>query len=96
MAAGFAIEGYKPIVEIMFGDFMTLCFDQIVNHASKFHHMYNKKINCPVVFRTPMGGGRGYGPTHSQTLDKHLGSYRGTQNFHQHRILISKKPGAGG
>ena len=69
---GLALAGKRPFLEIMFGDFMTLCFDQIVNHASKFHHMYNKKINCPVVFRTPMGGGRGYGPTHSQTLDKHL------------------------
>ena len=69
---GLALAGKRPFLEIMFGDFMTLCFDQIVNHASKFHHMYNKKINCPVVIRTPMGGGRGYGPTHSQTLDKHL------------------------
>jgi 2-oxoisovalerate dehydrogenase E1 component len=69
---GLALAGKRPFLEIMFGDFMTLCFDQIVNHASKFHHMYNKKVNCPVVFRTPMGGGRGYGPTHSQTLDKHL------------------------
>jgi len=51
---------------------MTLAFDQIVNHASKFHHMFNKKVNCPVVIRTPMGGRRGYGPTHSQTLDKFL------------------------
>ncbi len=56
----------------MFGDFITLAFDQIVNHASKFHHMFNKKANCPVVVRTPMGGRRGYGPTHSQTLDKFL------------------------
>jgi 2-oxoisovalerate dehydrogenase E1 component len=56
----------------MFGDFMTLAFDQIVNHASKFHHMFNKKVTCPVVIRTPMGGKRGYGPTHSQTLDKFL------------------------
>ena len=69
---GLALAGKKPFLEIMFGDFMALCFDQIVNHASKFHHMYNKKVNCPVVIRTPMGGGRGYGPTHSQTLDKHL------------------------
>ena len=69
---GLALAGKRPFLEIMFGDFMTLCFDQIVNHASKFHHMYNKKVNCPVVIRTPMGGGRGYGPTHSQTLDKHL------------------------
>ena len=51
---------------------MTLAFDQIVNHASKFHHMFNKKVSCPVVIRTPMGGRRGYGPTHSQTLDKFL------------------------
>jgi len=69
---GLALAGMRPFVEIMFGDFMTLAFDQIVNHASKFHHMYNGKANCPVIFRTPMGGGRGYGPTHSQTLDKFL------------------------
>ena len=69
---GLALNGYKPFTEIMFGDFMTLAFDQIVNHASKFHHMFNKKVNCPVVIRTPMGGRRGYGPTHSQTLDKFL------------------------
>mgnify|MGYP005652699751 FL=1 len=56
----------------MFGDFLTLTMDQIINHASKFHHMYNKQINCPIIIRTPMGGGRGYGPTHSQTLDKFL------------------------
>jgi len=69
---GLALNGFKPFAEIMFGDFMTLAFDQIVNHASKFHHMFNKKVTCPVVIRTPMGGKRGYGPTHSQTLDKFL------------------------
>lgn len=69
---GLALNGFKSYAEIMFGDFITLAFDQIVNHASKFHHMFNKKVNCPVVIRTPMGGRRGYGPTHSQTLDKFL------------------------
>jgi 2-oxoisovalerate dehydrogenase E1 component len=69
---GLALNGFKPFTEIMFGDFMTLAFDQIVNHASKFYHMFNKKVTCPVVVRTPMGGRRGYGPTHSQTLDKFL------------------------
>jgi len=69
---GLALNGFKPIGEIMFGDFVTLAFDQIVNHASKFYHMFNKKATCPVVIRTPMGGRRGYGPTHSQTLDKFL------------------------
>jgi 2-oxoisovalerate dehydrogenase E1 component len=72
IANGLALNGFKPFAEIMFGDFMTLAFDQIVNHASKFYHMFNKKVSCPVVIRTPMGGRRGYGPTHSQTLDKFL------------------------
>ncbi|MCP4110847.1 MAG: pyruvate dehydrogenase [Desulfobacteraceae bacterium] len=70
IANGLALGGMKPFLEIMFGDFITLSFDQIVNHASKFYHMYNKQVTCPVVIRTPMGGRRGYGPTHSQTLDK--------------------------
>jgi 2-oxoisovalerate dehydrogenase E1 component len=72
MANGLALSGFRPYLEIMFGDFMTLALDQIINHASKFYHMYNKQIRCPVVIRTPMGGGRGYGPTHSQTMDKFL------------------------
>jgi len=72
IANGLALAGIKPYLEIMFGDFVTLSLDQIINHASKFYHMYNKQITCPIVLRTPMGGGRGYGPTHSQTLDKFL------------------------
>lgn len=69
---GLALSGFKPFIEIMFGDFITLAFDQIINHASKIHHMYNKKVFAPIVIRTPMGGGRGYGPTHSQSLEKFL------------------------
>ena len=69
---GLALNGFRPFAEIMFGDFITLAFDQLVNHASKFHHMFSKKVNCPIVIRTPMGARRGYGPTHSQTLDKFL------------------------
>jgi len=66
---GLAIEGFFPVVEIMFGDFLTLGFDQIMNSAAKFHKMYNNKIRVPLTIRTPMGGGRGYGPTHSQSLE---------------------------
>ncbi len=66
---GMAMRGMKPIVEIMFGDFITLCVDQIVNHATKYHWMYNEQVNVPLVIRAPMGGGRGYGPTHSQSLE---------------------------
>jgi 2-oxoisovalerate dehydrogenase E1 component len=69
---GLALAGRRPVVEIMFGDFLALCFDQILNHAAKFYAMYNRQVFNPLVIRTPMGGGRGYGPTHSQNLEKHF------------------------
>ena len=78
MATGMAIRGMRPIVEIMFGDFMTLCTDQIVNHISKFANMY-PGVQVPIVIRTPMGGGRGYGATHSQSLEK---LFLGTPGIH--------------
>jgi pyruvate/2-oxoglutarate/acetoin dehydrogenase E1 component len=72
LAGGMALRGLRPVVEIMFGDFLTLCADQIINHLAKFRQMYNNQVDVPVVIRTPMGGRRGYGPTHSQTLEKHF------------------------
>lgn len=70
VAAGLALRGYRPVLEIMFGDFLTLLADQLVNHISKFRWMYNDLVQVPLLIRTPMGGRRGYGPTHSQTLEK--------------------------
>ncbi len=72
MGAGLALMGHESYVEIMFGDFMTNIFDQLINNVSKFHHMYAFQASVPVRIRTPMGGKRGYGPTHSQSLEKHL------------------------
>lgn len=73
---GLSIYGVPSVVEIMFGDFLTLSLDQILQHASKFQGMYGVKLKMPFVLRTPMGGKRGYGPTHSQSLEKHfLGIY---------------------
>lgn len=72
MANGLAMAGYRPVAEIMFGDFLTLAADQIINHAAKFRYMYNDQVSVPVIIRTPMGGKRGYGPTHSQCLEKHF------------------------
>lgn len=72
VAAGLALAGYRPIAEVMFGDFLALCFDQILNHISKYEAMYDGNAACPVVIRTPSGGGRGYGPTHSQSIEKHV------------------------
>ncbi len=70
VAGGMALRGLRPVVEIMFGDFTTLIADQLINSLSKFGWMYNEQVQVPVVIRTPMGGRRGYGPTHSQTLEK--------------------------
>ena len=70
MSGGMALGGIFPIVEIMFGDFMALTFDQLINNASKMHHMYAFQNSVPLRIRTPMGGKRGYGPTHSQSLEK--------------------------
>ncbi len=72
IAAGMAMRGQRPIIEIMFGDFVTLTLDQVVNGVSKFREMYNDQVTVPLVVRTPMGGRRGYGPTHSQSLEKML------------------------
>jgi acetoin:2,6-dichlorophenolindophenol oxidoreductase subunit beta len=72
LATGMALRGLRPVVEIMFGDFLTLAADQVINHAAKFRYMYNDRVRVPLVIRTPMGGRRGYGPTHSQTLEKHF------------------------
>ncbi len=68
-ATGMAMRGLKPIVEIMFGDFIGLAFDQILNHASKYEWMYNNSVSVPILIRTPVGARRGYGPTHSQSLE---------------------------
>lgn len=70
VSVGLALRGRRPIVEIMFGDFITLAADQLINHAAKYAAMYNGRVTVPLVVRTPMGGGRGYGPTHSQALER--------------------------
>ena len=72
VAAGLALSGSSAIVEIMFGDFATLAFDQIANFASKSVSMYGRRLPLPLLVRCPSGAGRGYGPTHSQSLQKHF------------------------
>jgi 2-oxoisovalerate dehydrogenase E1 component len=67
--SGFALGGGKAVVEIMFGDFATLATDQIVNQAAKMHFMYGGRARVPTTIRLVSGGYRGYGPTHSQSLE---------------------------
>ncbi|MFN0010118.1 MAG: dehydrogenase E1 component subunit alpha/beta [Phycisphaerales bacterium] len=75
---GLALNGMLPVCEIMFGDFLALAADQLLNHASKFRYMYNDQVSMPLIVRTPMGGKRGYGPTHSQSIEKHFLGLPGT------------------
>lgn len=70
VATGMALRGLRPVVEIMFGDFTTLIVDQLANGAAKFRWMFDDQVRVPLVVRTPMGGRRGYGPTHSQSIEK--------------------------
>jgi len=69
MAAGAAACGLRPIVEIMFMDFMTVCMDGIVNQIAKMRYMFGSQYAMPIVIRTPCGGGLNAGPQHSQCLE---------------------------
>lgn len=69
VAVGAAMTGLKPVVEIMFMDFLLLAADQLVNHAAKLHYIYDGQVNVPLVVRAPAGAGRGYGASHSQNLE---------------------------
>src|SRR6266568_571130 len=63
-----AMTGMRPIVDVMFGDFITLAMDQIVNQAAKVHYMSGGKLKVPIVFRTTLGATRRSAAQHSQSL----------------------------
>jgi len=71
IATGCALTGMRPVLEIMFMDFTTLIMDQVLNHAAKFKYMFGGRedVRVPLVIRTPFGGGRAYGASHSQSLE---------------------------
>lgn len=66
VAIGAAIRGLRPVVEIMFADFLAICMDQIVNQLAKMRYMFGGMYALPVVIRTACGGGLNAGPQHSQ------------------------------
>lgn len=68
-AVGAAITGMRPIVELMFSDFISVCYDQIINQAAKMHYMFGGKVSVPMVLRTAAGGGTGAAAQHSQSLE---------------------------
>ncbi|MBI5374672.1 MAG: alpha-ketoacid dehydrogenase subunit beta [Candidatus Schekmanbacteria bacterium] len=69
LAIGAALTGLRPVVEIMFMDFITVAMDQIVNQAAKIRYMFGGKPKLPLVIRTQCGAGLSAGPQHSQSLE---------------------------
>src|SRR6202163_3382964 len=68
LAVGAAMIGMRPVVDIMFGDFLGLILDQVVNQGAKIHYMSGGKLKVPMVLRTTMGAGRRSAAQHSQSL----------------------------
>jgi pyruvate dehydrogenase E1 component beta subunit len=69
VATGAAIAGGRPVVEIMFIDFVTLAMSQLVNHAAKLRYMSGGQLSVPLVIRLQQGAGGGWGAHHSQCLE---------------------------
>jgi len=86
-AIGAAVEGMRPIVEIMFSDFMAVCWDMIINQAPKMRFMFGGKISVPMVLRTASGGGTGAAAQHSQSLEAMLCHVPGL------KVVVPSTPG---
>lgn len=80
-AMGLALTGYRPIVELMFADFMGVCFDQIVNGIAKHRFMQGGTLEVPLVIRAVGGAGARFGAQHSQTGESWLLSVPGLKVF---------------
>jgi pyruvate dehydrogenase E1 component beta subunit len=68
-AMGAAMTGLKPIAEIMFADFLAVCYDYIANEFPKSRYMSNGQVKCPLVVRVGSGGGARFGAQHSQSVE---------------------------
>lgn len=68
-AIGAAMTGLRPIAELMFADFLAVCFDDVANEMSKLRYMSNGQLSCPLVIRTGNGGGVRFGAQHSQSVE---------------------------
>ena len=69
LAVGAALAGRRPVVEVMFADFITLAMDQLINHAAKLRYMTDGQLSVPLTIRVQGGVGGGYGAHHSQSLE---------------------------
>ena len=77
-AVGMAMTGYRPVAELMYMDFALMASDQIANQAGKWHYMTGASTEVPLVVRCSVGGGKGYGGQHSQSLESMFAHIPGT------------------
>ncbi len=74
---GTAMVGLRPVVELMYMDFLLMAGDQVCNQAAKWHYMSGAQVEVPLVIRASVGGGKGYGGQHSQTLESSVANIPG-------------------
>jgi pyruvate dehydrogenase E1 component beta subunit len=77
MAVGMAITGLRPVVELMFSDFLLIAADQVINQAAKIRYMSGGQVTVPMVIRTPIGAGRSSAAQHSQSMQALVAQFPG-------------------
>ncbi len=77
LAIGMALTGMKPVVELMFSDFLLVAADQVINQAAKIRYMSGGQANVPMVIRTPIGAGRSSAAQHSQSMQAMVSHFPG-------------------
>lgn len=77
MSVGMAITGLRPVVELMFSDFLLVAADQVINQAAKIRYMSGGQVTVPMVIRTPIGAGRSSAAQHSQSMQALVAHYPG-------------------
>jgi pyruvate dehydrogenase E1 component beta subunit len=79
MGIGASMLGVRPVMELMFWSFYSVCFDQILNNAANIRYMSGGQIQCPIVIRGPANGGTNVGSTHSHTPENVLANHPGVK-----------------
>lgn len=77
MSVGMALTGLRPVVELMFSDFLLVAADQVINQAAKIRYMSGGQAKVPMVIRTPIGGGRSSAAQHSQSMQAMVAQFPG-------------------
>ena len=89
-AMGAAMTGLRPIAEIMFSDFLAVCWDIVANEIAKTRYMTNGQISLPLVIRTGNGGGSRFGAQHSQASRIGRWRYQASKSWRRRRRPMSK------